>query len=108
VITLLELFEFSRQYCITICGFLIPINLLLTSLTLLLLVRQFPMANLRWSSGAAIAFALAMVLHVGTWLAVGVVMAPTYILLSLAATCLMINGYALAAPQKFRQFLGIA
>lgn len=108
MITLLELFALSRQYCITICGVLIPINLLLTSFTLLLLVRQFPSVNLRWSAGVAITFALAMMLHVGTWLAVGVVMTPTYILLSLGTTCLIINGYALVAPQKFRQLLGIA
>jgi len=107
VIILLELFALSRQYCITICGVLIPINLLLTSWTLLLLVRRFPMIDLRWSAGIAMTVALAMVLHVGTWLAVGVVMTPTYILLALAATCLMINGYAMAAPQKFRQLLGI-
>lgn len=85
-----------------------PVNLLLTSLTLLLLVRQFPKINLRWSAGLAIMVALTMVFHVSTWLAVGVVMAPTYILFSLAIICLTINGCAIAAPEKFRQVLGIA
>lgn len=105
---MIDLFALSRQYCVTICGFLIPINLLFTSLTLLLLVRQFPQGNLRWSAGIAIGSALAMVFHVGTWLAVGVIMMPTYLLLSLGMTCLGINFYAIFAPNRFRQLLGIA
>jgi hypothetical protein len=32
-----------------------------------------------------------MVLHVYTWFMIGVVMTPTYILLSLAVTCLLTN-----------------
>ncbi len=32
-----------------------------------------------------------MVMHVYSWFAVGVVMPPTYILLSLAITCLLAN-----------------
>jgi hypothetical protein len=105
---LIDLFAFSRQYCVTICGFLIPMNLLLTSVTLLFLVRQFSTINLRWNAGLAILSALAMMLHVYTWLAIGVVMTPTYILLSLALVCFSINFYAILAPQKFRYFLGIA
>ncbi|WP_235620714.1 hypothetical protein [Halothece sp. PCC 7418] len=108
MITLLDLFAFSRQYCVTICGMLIPANLLLTSVTLLLLVRQLPTINLRWNAGFAMISAFAMIFHVFTWLAVGVVMTPTYLLLSLAITCLGINSYAIFAPQRFRQLLGIA
>jgi len=96
---LIELFALSRQYCITICSVLVPINLLLSSLTLLLLVRPFPKINIGWNAGLAITAALAMVFHVSTWLAVGVVMAPTYILLSLALICLTINGGAIALTQ---------
>jgi len=108
VITLLDLFALSREYCITICGMLIPTNLLLTSVTLLLLVRPFSTLNLRWNAALAMVSACAMIFHVFTWLAIGVVMTPTYILLSLAVTCLSINSYAILAPQKFRQLLGIA
>jgi hypothetical protein len=32
-----------------------------------------------------------MILHVLTWLSIGVVMAPTYILFGLASTCLLTN-----------------
>lgn len=105
---MLDLFAFSRQYCVTICGMLVPANLLLTSVTLLLLVRQLPIIKLRWNAGFAIVSACAMVFHVVTWLIVGVVMTPTYLLLSLALTCLSINGYAIFAPHQFRQLLGIA
>jgi len=108
VITLFDLFAFSRQYCVTICGMLIPANLLLTSVTLLLLVRQFPTMKLRWNAALAMISACAMVFHVATWLAIGVVMTPTYLLLSLAMTCFSINSYAIFAPHKFRQLLGIA
>jgi hypothetical protein len=40
-------------------------------------------------------YALLMVAHVFTWWIVGVVMAPTFILLFLASVCLAINGWAL-------------
>ncbi len=105
---MLDLFILSRQYCVTICGFLIPINLLLTSVTLLLLVRQFPTINLRLNASLGIASALGMIFHVATWLMIGVVMTPTYLLFSLAMVCFGINSYAIFAPQKFRQLLGIA
>lgn len=107
-IILLELLAFSRQYCVTICGFLIPLNLLLTSVTLLLLVRQFPTVNLRWNAGLAMISSLAMMFHVYSWFSIGVVMTPTYLLLSLAAFCLVINSYAITAPQMFRKLLGMA
>jgi len=105
---LVDLFTLSRQYCVTICGFLVPINLLLTSVTLLLLVRQFPTMNLRLNASLGIASACGMIFHVATWLVIGVVMTPTYVLFSLGVTCLCINSYAIFAPHKFRQLLGIA
>lgn len=105
---MLHLFEFSRQYCVTICGFLIPTNLLFTSITLLLLVRQFSTVNLRWNATFGLVAACLMFFHVLTWLMVGVVMTPTYILLSLGFTCFSINCYAFFAPIQFRKILGIA
>lgn len=107
-VTLIDLFELSRQYCITICSFLVPINLLLTCCTLFCLVRQFNHTIIRYSASVAMVFGLAMIAHVGSWLAVGVVMAPTYILLVLGATCLGINYYASFAPDKLRNLLVLA
>ena len=43
------------------------------------------------SIGFACTFASIMILHVYTWFMIGVVMPPTYILLSLAVTCLVTN-----------------
>ncbi|WP_232251460.1 hypothetical protein [Oscillatoria acuminata] len=47
---------------------------------------------------AAIAsfYATVMILHVVSWFLVGVVMAPTYILLALASLCLSVNVWAIA------------
>jgi hypothetical protein len=82
--------EFSRNYCVSICAFLVPANLVTTVLTLLFLyfgrpTRQvFPIASL------ALLFALTMFLHVATWLMIGVVMSPTFILFGLGLTCFVI------------------
>jgi hypothetical protein len=83
--------DFSRTYCGAICTFLVPANLLATAATLYSVyigrsTRQiFPLVSL------ALLFAVTMFLHIGTWLAIGVIMAPTYILFGLGLTCFVIN-----------------
>lgn len=88
--------EFSRVHCLAICAFLVPANLSLTLLTLFLSALRRPQVQI--NSAASIAFipAIAMVLHVFSWLVVGVVMAPTYILLLLGTVCVGINFWAIA------------
>ncbi|PAX59450.1 hypothetical protein [Brunnivagina elsteri] len=93
--------EFSRTNCIGICAFLVPANLLTTLVTMILTWKQRPSLQVHQSSGIAIAFAVIMVLHVYTWFAIGIVMAPTYILLSLAVTCLLVNLGAIALHRRF-------
>jgi len=44
--------------------------------------------------------AVVMILHVYTWFMIGVVMAPTYILLGMATTCLATNLWAIIYPQS--------
>jgi uncharacterized membrane protein len=83
--------EFSRTHCISICAFLVPAILLATSLTIVLTVLDRPTHQVLQTAGIASIFAFVMVLHVYTWFAIGVVMAPTYILLCLAITCLLSN-----------------
>ena len=83
--------EFSRNNCIGICAFLVPANILTTLLTMILTFLNRPLGQVRISTGLACLFASVMVLHVYTWFMIGVVMAPTYILLSLAVTCLLTN-----------------
>ncbi|MBD2354985.1 hypothetical protein H6G41_10170 [Tolypothrix sp. FACHB-123] len=87
--------EFSRANCISICAFLVPANLLTTILTMFLAAFRRPSHHLWLSAGIASIFALVMVMHVYSWFLVGVVMLPTYILLALAITCLLINSAAI-------------
>ncbi|MBD1937709.1 hypothetical protein [Microcoleus sp. FACHB-68] len=92
--------EFSRTHCISICAFLVPANLVATGLTVAFTLLRRPKAQV-WKAAAIAAIpALVMVFHVVTWFMIGVVMAPTYILLWLAATCLSINLWAISHPQS--------
>lgn len=88
--------EFSRTHCIAICAFLVPANLVATTLTMVLAALRRSQVQVWRSAVVAIFFALVMVLHVWTWFQVGVVMAPTYILLWLGSTCLVTNLAAIA------------
>ena len=83
--------DFSRANCVGICAFLVPAILLATLLTIILVFRHRPSQQVWQSAGIASIFALVMIFHVYTWFQVGIVMPPTYILLSLAITCLLAN-----------------
>ncbi len=96
--------EFSRTNCIAICAFLVPANLLATLATVASAAFQRPIVQLRMIFGVATLFAVTMAFHVWTWLAIGVVMAPTYILFSIASLCLAINISAIAFPGFFANF----
>lgn len=89
------LFEFSRTHCIAICAFLVPANLLLTLQTLIVTGLRRPPVQVRQSAILACLPALIMIAHVWTWFMVGVIMAPTYILLALGSICLGINFWAM-------------
>jgi hypothetical protein len=99
--------EISRNNCTAICAFLVPANLLATLLTLILLIFHRPAVQLWLSTGIASIFACVMILHVYTWFMVGVVMLPTYILLSLAVTCLLINVLALVWRNNYLQLVSL-
>lgn len=97
--------EFSRDRCIAICAFLVPANLLLTLQTLSLVARNRSQVSIRWSVAIATALAAILVLHVGTWFAIGVVTPVTFILLGLASTCLAINFWTTIYQSTFRDLL---
>lgn len=99
------LFNFSHSHCIAICGFLVPASLLLTLWTLLLVGWQRPSSQMYFSVIFANLFALTLLLHDFTWFSIGVVMAPTYILLTLAGVCLSLNIWAIAHPASVKQLL---
>jgi hypothetical protein len=79
--------EFSHTYCIAICAFLVPANLLATLMTGILTGLNRPRVQVRASVVVASLFATTMIFHVFTWFAIGVVMPPTYILLLMAIVC---------------------
>ncbi len=99
------LFEFSRSNCVGICTFLVPANLLTTSLTLTLTGLAGSPRQILIAAGVASLFSGIMVLHVLTWFLIGVVMMPTYILLSLGSLCFVTNLVALFRQDQIRELL---
>lgn len=99
-----SLFEFSRANCIAICSFLVPANMLVTLLTMALVGMRRPKFQVLQSVAIACFLALVMIGHVMTWFAIGVVMAPTYILLCLASVCIILNVWAIAFSESFIRF----
>lgn len=93
--------DFSRGNCISICAFLVPANLFMTILTISLVALRRPSHQVWQSAGTASFFASVMILHVYTWFLIGVVMAPTYILLWLAITCLVANLAAIVFQRRY-------
>lgn len=85
------LFEFSRTHCIAICAVLVPANLLATLQAMLFVWFGRPPEQVYGIAAAASLYALVLLLHVVSWLAIGVVMLPTYILSVLGGFCLLTN-----------------
>ncbi|WP_238361104.1 hypothetical protein [Iningainema tapete] len=83
--------EFSRANCVSICAFLVPANLCTTIVTMIFAALRRPLPQIWLPAAIASFFASIMILHVYTWFMIGVVMAPTYILMWLAISCLLTN-----------------
>ena len=88
--------EFSRANCITICAFLVPANLVATSLSIFFTALVRPTVQVWQATGISSVFALLMIWHVFTWFMAGIVLTTTYILLGLGSSCLFINIVAIA------------
>ena len=95
--------EFSRAHCLSICAFLVPAILVATSVTMIFTALRRPQAEVWQAAGIASIFAVGMILHVFTWFVVGVVMAPTYILLWLGSSCLFTNFGAILLHRRLTQ-----
>ena len=95
--------EFSRAHCLSICAFLVPAILVTTSATMIFTALRRPQAWVWQAAGVASIFAIVMILHVFTWFVVGVVMAPTYILLWLGSSCLFTNFGAILLHRRLTQ-----
>ncbi len=103
VIDLNPLFEFSRTYCVGICTFLVPANIVATLTTLAFIALKRPSQQKLVSATLAISFALVMCFHVATWFMVGVVRSETFILLALGLICLCANIVGLLYPGFVQQ-----
>lgn len=97
--------EFSRCYCIAICAFLVPTHLVLACTTMWLVALERSTKQIYTAVSLSVIAATIMLLHVATWWAIGVVMLPTFILPTLALTCLAIDIYAVVNPQQMRHLL---
>jgi hypothetical protein len=83
--------DFSRSHCVAICAFLVPANLIATSQTILFTILKRSSIQIFTISAIAIIYALLMIAHVISWYIVGVVMAPTFILMFLGIIYLAVN-----------------
>ena len=93
------IFEFSRHNCVAICSFLVPANLVATTTTVVLTLKQQSLSTIRWSTAIASVLALTLFLHVSTWFIIGVITPVTFILLGLGTTCLGVNALAIIYRQ---------
>jgi hypothetical protein len=98
-----NLLAFSHTHCVAICAVLVPLNLLTTLQSLVLVGRRSQRRVLLLSAVFANLWAMLMLLHVLSWFVIGVVMPPTYILLTLAAVCLGLNTWAVCATAHLYQ-----
>jgi hypothetical protein len=105
MLDLTPLFEFSRSHCVAICAVLVPANLLATLQTLIMVGLHRPTRQVQIIVWGASFYAVLMIAHVGTWLMIGVVMLPTFVLLGLGLTCLGLNAWAIAQTTQVEHFL---
>ncbi|MBS0016555.1 MAG: hypothetical protein KFF72_09400 [Arthrospira sp. SH-MAG29] len=100
-----NLAEFSRANCGMICAFLVPMNLIATLQTMIFTAVGRSQQQILLMAALASLYAGVLVAHVWTWFAIGVVMAPTFILLFLAAVCVSINIWAIAKPTHISRII---
>jgi hypothetical protein len=99
--------DFSHRYCVEICAFLVPANLLASLQTIIFTGIKRPRIQVNLMVCFASIYSLVMIFHVFTWFAIGVVMVPTYILLFLATICLGINIWAIVHSPSMTRLIRI-
>ncbi|MDX2272599.1 MAG: hypothetical protein NW237_11730 [Cyanobacteriota bacterium] len=100
-----QLSEFSRTYCVSICAVMVSANVMASLQTLFWVGGQRPFPQIGWMAGVATFYALVMMAHVATWLSIGVIMPPTFILLGFGSLCLLTNAWAVFHPVSLQRFL---
>lgn len=81
----------SRCYCVAICAFLVPTNLLLSTAVILLTGLDRSAPARRNLSIAGTFAAMLLIAHVASWWMVGVVAPATFILPALGLLCTTVN-----------------
>ncbi len=81
----------SRCYCVGICAFLVPTNLLLSTAVILLTGLNRSAQTRRNLSIAGTGAAMLLIAHVASWWIVGVVAPATFILPALGLLCTTVN-----------------
>jgi hypothetical protein len=100
-----SVFDWSRTNCIGICAFLVPANMIATLQTMIFTGLRYQRSQILVINFLAVFYAAAMILHVFTWFVVGMIMAPTFILLFLGVVCLGINIWAIAKPENIGDWM---
>jgi hypothetical protein len=95
--------EFSRNYCVTICAVLIPLNLLTTLGAIALVAFNTPIRKVKALAIGETFFASLILFHVSTWLMIGVVQLITFILIGLSSTCLIVTWGIVLFSDQFRE-----
>lgn len=98
---------FSQENCVAICAVLIPVNFVLLALSLLSALR-FPQMWF-WLVSAWGLAALALLLHVWSWVTIGMIMPITYFLvgLVLVGLTLQLGTYVFKIRSERRNILGV-
>lgn len=103
--SIIAFFEFSRNSCVSFCALLVPANLLLTVITWSLVVLSA--SSTKWVLSTSLlgnTLSLVLILHVVSWWAVGVVAAPSFILVFLGGVCLTLNLLAMIFSEQVQSF----
>jgi len=97
--------EFSRSNCLAICAVMVPVNLISCLQCLILVGLNRPKNQVNFAAIMASIYAIIMLLHVGSWFVIGVVRIQTFILLSLACICLIVNTLTLFQGSMIRTII---
>jgi hypothetical protein len=98
-------FEFSRNYCVTICAVLIPLNLITTLGAIALVAFNSSIWKVKALAILETLLASLILFHVSTWLMIGVVQPITFILIGLSCTCLVVCWGMVLFSEQFRNRL---
>ena len=97
-----NIIEFSHLYCVEICGFLVPTNVLASLQPIFFTIFHRPKKEINLMALVASFYALIIILHVASWFIVGVVRIQTFILLWFASCCLITNIWAVIHSSRMR------